>query len=127
MSRAAAPPELWLLYLAASAVGRSRNERPGDDGHVAPVEDVARLDPVSLAGLSRWPFGPDQGAQVHQAAARDLVDLLDGDRAAQRVAFVHRAEVVAAMPGRHGDDGGQRTGRLGQRQPDGVPAVDQAL
>ncbi len=30
------------------------------------------------------------------------------------------------MPGRHGDDGGQRPDRLGEGQPDDVPAVDQA-
>src|SRR5215469_15034247 len=79
-------------------------------------------------GAIRLAIGPDQRAQVHEATAvGQVVDVLDGYGAAQRVALADGAEVVAAVPANHRQQRRQRAGSLRQRERNRVSPVDESL
>src|SRR6185369_11794559 len=94
--------------------------RSGEHREEAPVEDGARR-PVGGARV-----GADDRAQPDQPAAPwQRRQVLDGDLAAQGVTLVDRAGVVAAFPAGDRDQPGQCPGDLGEREADGMAAVDE--
>ena len=56
-----------------------------------------------------------------------VLDRLHFDRRPEEVTFVHRCEVVAAVPARDGHDPWQRLAHVVEGQSDGVTAVHQPL
>ena len=71
-------------------------------------------------------IGGDLAAQLGRPpAAGQGVDALHAQSAAQGVTLVDRAGVVAPAPAEHRHKVGQRAASLGEREPDGVSAVDE--
>ena len=94
----------------------------GQQRDVAPVEDVARRVPPGRCGRRRRERRCARRPPAGPGSTRSTVD-----GAGERVALAHRAGVVAAVPGDDRDELGQCPDRLGQRQADGVAAVDEPL
>src|SRR5690348_14092063 len=83
-----------------------------------PVEDVLR---TAVA------IGPHARAQMHESAATgQRVEAFEFQAAAERVAFTHGAEMVAAMPCDDRDEIRQRARRLRCGESDRMAAVDEA-